>query len=269
MLTTPIAGAKRTDILSVRISHRCSIAKSTLGAAKGCPAHAAVADLGDYSVPMHLLIVEDDIDLGQSLLAALKPEGFSALWVRRIGDAPAELCDPVPDCALLDLSLPDGDGLALLRHWRAQVGQMPVIVITARSGLEDRLAGLNSGADDFIVKPFAVSELIARIWAVVRRSARQASPRWALGDITIEPRAHQAWHCGELLDLSPREFRLLVELAKAPGALVSKALLGQQLEPLGEPLDAATIEVHLSNLRRKVGAERIQTVRGVGYRWVP
>lgn len=218
---------------------------------------------------MHLLIIEDDIDLGQALLAALKAEGLSALWVRKLADAPPGLGEPQPGCVLLDLSLPDGNGLDLLRRWRNDHLNVPVIVITARSALEDRLAGLHGGADDFIVKPFAVAELVARIWAVLRRSAQQASPVWQLGDITVEPRAHQAWLRGEELDLSPREFRLLVELTREPGVVVSKGVLGQRMEPLGDPIDAATIEVHLSNLRRKVGAEKILTVRGVGYRWVP
>lgn len=217
---------------------------------------------------MHLLIIEDDIDLGQALLAALKAEGLSALWVRKLADAPAGLGEPRPACILLDLSLPDGEGLDQLRRWRHEQLNIPVIVITARSALEDRLAGLHGGADDFIVKPFAVAELVARIWAVLRRSAQQASATWQLGEVTIEPRAHLAWRAGEPLDLSPREFRLLVELAREPGAIVSKGVLGQRMEPLGDPIDAATIEVHLSNLRRKVGADKIHTVRGVGYRWV-
>lgn len=217
---------------------------------------------------MHLLIIEDDIDLGRGLLSAIKAEGLTALWIRKLTDVPWGLCDPRPDCVLLDLTLPDGDGLEALRRFRRELIDVPVIVMTARSALEDRLAGLHDGADDYVVKPFAVSELLARIWAVVRRSARQASAVWALGDITIEPRAHQAWRDGELLDLTAREFRLLLELTREPGATVSKGVLGQRLVPLGDPLDAATIEVHLSNLRRKVGAEHIVTVRGVGYRWV-
>jgi two-component system, OmpR family, response regulator QseB len=225
--------------------------------------------LRTYSLPMHLLIIEDDIDLGQALLAALRAEGLSAVWVRKLGDAPAGLGEPKPDCVLLDIGLPDGNGLDLLRRWRGDHLSIPVIVITARSALEDRLAGLHGGADDFIVKPFAVAELVARIWAVLRRSAQQASPTWRLGDLALEPRAHRASLDGVALELSPREFRLLVELARAPGTVVSKGVLGQRMEPLGDPIDAATIEVHLSNLRRKVGAERIQTVRGVGYRWVP
>ncbi len=217
---------------------------------------------------MHLLIVEDDVELGQALLSSLKAEGLTAVWVRRLADVPIALGDPAPACVLLDLSLPDGDGLDMLRRLRRDHMKVPVIVITARSAVEDRLAGLHGGADDYIVKPFAVAELVARIWAVSRRSAQQASPIWTFDDIVIEPRAHVAWRAGKPLDLTPREFQLLVELAREPGVTVSKGLLGQRMAPLGDPLDSASIEVHVSNLRRKVGADRIATVRGVGYRWV-
>jgi DNA-binding response OmpR family regulator len=216
---------------------------------------------------MHILVVEDDVDLGRALLAALKAEGFSGLWVRRLAEVPNP-ASVGADCVLLDLSLPDGLGLQLLQHWRREYLQVPVIVITARSSLEDRLSGFDSGADDFIVKPFAMSELMARIGAVTRRSARQASPVWQVADLKLEPRAHQAWRDEVLLDLSAREFRLLMELARDPTVVVSKRDLGRRMEPLGDPLDAATIEVHLSNLRRKIGSERVRTVRGVGYQLV-
>jgi two-component system response regulator BasR len=166
---------------------------------------------------------------------------------------------------LLDLSLPDGSGLDLLHRWRRDGNSMPVIVITARSAMEDRLAGLDGGADDFVIKPFAAVELISRIRAVLRRSARQASEVWTLGALAIEPRKHRASLDGTPLDLSPREFSLLMELAREPGTVVAKGVLAQRLEPLGEPLDFAAIEVHLSNLRRKIGGERVRTVRGVGY----
>jgi two-component system response regulator QseB len=216
---------------------------------------------------MHVLIIEDDIDLGQALLASLKREGISGRWVRRLRDAEAFVGE-TPDCVLLDLALPDGYGIDLLRRWRARDNPVPVIVITARTALEDRLAGLDSGADDFLVKPFVMAELISRLRAVTRRYAHQASERWQLGELVVAPSMHQVWLSGELVDLSPREFRLLVELARDPESVVSKSLLGQRLEPLGDPLDSASIEVHLSNLRRKIGAERIRTVRGVGYQLV-
>ncbi len=213
---------------------------------------------------MHVLIIEDDLELGQALLSSLRQDGFSCLWVRCLAQAEAAL-DPAPDAVLLDLALPDGEGLTLLKRWRAAERSVPVIVMTARSALRERLDGLNSGADDFIVKPFAVAELIARLWAVHRRSAQQAGTRWRFGPLVLEPQAHLAWLDDLPLELSAREFRLLMELARAPGSVVSKSLLGERLEPLGDPVDPATIEVHMSNLRRKIGAARVRTVRGVGY----
>jgi DNA-binding response OmpR family regulator len=217
---------------------------------------------------MHLLIIEDDLDLGQALLASLRQEGFSALWVRRMADVP-DRPGPEVDAVLLDLTLPDGEGLALLRRWRAGAVATPVLVITARSALDERLAGLDGGADDYIVKPFAMAELVSRLWAVHRRTVQQASAVWTFGVLAIEPRAHRVTLSGQPLDLSAREFRLLVELARTPGDVVSKGGLGERLEPAGDPVDPATVEVHVSNLRRKIGAGRVRTVRGVGYQFVP
>jgi two-component system, OmpR family, response regulator QseB len=213
---------------------------------------------------MHILLVEDDLDLGPALLAALKAEGMSAQWVRRAGDARAAM-GPEVDLVLLDRALAGQEGLDLLREWRARRRSTPVIVITARSSLSDRLEGLDEGADDYLVKPFEIPELLSRVRAVHRRHRRQASEQWDLGALTVSPRSHQAWLNGEPLVLSAREFQLLLALAKDTDAVVPKHVLGQLLEPLGDPVDAATVEVHLSNLRRKIGSERIRTVRGVGY----
>ncbi len=214
---------------------------------------------------MHILLIEDDLDLGRALQSALKVEGLTSEWLRRTVDAPATVDATTVDCVLLDLTLPDGSGFDLLARWRNQGGQVPIIVITARSAVEDRLAGLDGGADDFVIKPFATAELLSRIRAVLRRSAHQASERWVLGELVIEPRRHTAQRGGAVLDLSPREFQLLLELAREPGVVVSKSVLSQRLDPLGEPVDFGAIEVHVSNLRRKIGAELIRTVRGVGY----
>lgn len=216
---------------------------------------------------MHILIIEDDLDLGQAILTALGQAGMTALWVRGLAEVGPVLAEP-PDCVLLDLTLPDGDGLDLLRRWRQRQQDVPVVIMTARAALEDRLAGLDGGADDYLVKPFALAELLSRLRAVARRHARQASECWHFGDLEVEPNGHRARLAGQDLDLSPREFRLLVELAREADRVVSKGLLGQRLEPLGDPLDSATVEVHLSNLRRKIGPERIRTVRGVGYQLV-
>ncbi|MBE7368937.1 response regulator [Ramlibacter pallidus] len=214
---------------------------------------------------MHILLIEDDLDLGRALQAALKVEGFSSEWRRRAADAPGVVDADTVDCVLLDLMLPDGSGFDVLARWRDKGNKVPVIVITARCAIEDRLNGLDGGADDFVVKPFATAELVSRVRAVLRRSARQASERWTVGALVIEPRRRQALLGGAPLELSPREFQLLVELARDPGAVIPKGVLAQRLDPLGDPVEFSAIEVHVSHLRRKVGAEFIRTVRGVGY----
>jgi two-component system response regulator QseB len=214
---------------------------------------------------MHILLIEDDLDLGRALQQALKAEGLTSEWLRRVVDAPRSFDNGTYDCILLDLTLPDGSGFDLLQRWRRQDIAVPIVVITARSGLEDRLAGLDGGADDFVVKPFATAELISRIRAVCRRSARQASEVWTFANLCILPRKHLAMLDGIELDLSPREYRILLELAREPGVVVPKGLLAQRLEPLGDPVDFPNLEVHMSNLRRKIGAHHISTVRGVGY----
>lgn len=218
---------------------------------------------------MHILIIEDDLDLGFALQQALKAEAITSVWLRRLADAPQIAADLDYDCALLDVSLPDGSGLDLLTRWRAAGVTLPIIMITARSGLDDRLAGLDGGADDFIVKPFAMAELVSRVRAVLRRYAQQASAIWILGSLKLEPRAYRASLDGEPLDLLRREFQLLLELAREPGTVVPKGVLAQRLEPLGEPLAFSLLEVYVSNLRRKIGAQRIHTLRGVGYMLVP
>lgn len=218
---------------------------------------------------MHILMVEDDLELGRALVGGLKAEGFTSEWVRRAADAQSLIDSSTIDCVLLDVSLPDGVGYDLLSRWRRAGAVVPVIIITARSALEERLAGFDGGADDFLVKPFATAELVARIRAVVRRSARQASDIWTFGELEIEPKTHLVRVAGKSVSLSPREFRLLLELGRDAGTVVPKGTLAARLEPLGDPLDFAAIEVHMSNLRRRIGAQRIRTVRGVGYMLVP
>ncbi len=214
---------------------------------------------------MHILMIEDDLDLGRGLMQALRTEDISCQWVRRAADAPSSFHGEVFDCVLLDLSLPDGTGFDLLSRWRGTNVSVPIIIMTARSALADRLAGLDGGADDFVIKPFATPELVSRIRAVVRRTVQQASEVWIFGELQIEPQRFVARLSGKSLDLSPREFSLLVALARDAGAVVPKGTLAQRLEPLGDALDFGALEVHVSNLRRKIGATRIRTLRGVGY----
>ncbi|MBB5205980.1 two-component system response regulator BasR [Inhella inkyongensis] len=214
---------------------------------------------------MHILLIEDDLDLGQALLSALRLESFSVQWLRRAADAPPLLDDPACSAMLLDLGLPDGSGLDLLRRWRAAQSRTPILLITARGALDERLDGLDAGADDYLVKPFEIPELLARLRAVLRRTAAQAGEAWQFGALTVLPRRMQAQLSGQLLDLTPREFQLLLALAEGGGEVVDKATLAQRLEPLGEALDTGALQVHLSNLRRKIGPERVGTLRGVGY----
>ena len=214
---------------------------------------------------MHLLLVEDDLDLGSALVLALQGGGMSCEWLRTAADADRFISLGTHDAVLLDLGLPDGHGLALLQRWRAQGLATPLIVITASDQLGDRLRGLDAGADDFLVKPFAVQELVARLHAVLRRAARQAGGVWRFGDLVIAPKRRECEVAGEAVALSPREFEVLLVLARAAGDVVPKHRLAQALAPLGEALDFNAIEVHVHHLRRKVGALRVKTVRGVGY----
>lgn len=214
---------------------------------------------------MHILLIEDDLDLGASLVRALQQDGFTVQWLRRAHDAPLQLDDPGCSAVLLDLGLPDGSGMELLRRWRRAQAAAPVLVITARSALQDRLGGLDAGADDYLVKPFDIPELLARLRAVLRRTAAQSGEQWQFGALSVWPRKCLAQLGGQPLELTPREFQLLLALAQGGGDVVPKRTLAQRLEPLGDPMDTAALQVHISNLRRKIGTERVGTLRGVGY----
>ena len=214
---------------------------------------------------MHILLIEDDLDLGRALIAALQLDGFTVEWLRRAADAPHLLDDGAFGAVLLDLGLPDGSGLGLLQRWRGEGSALPILLITARSALDDRLGGLDAGADDYLVKPFDIPEMLARLRAVLRRSAAQVRDTWVFGALSVVPRRSMAMLEGRPLDLTRREFQLLLALAQGGGDVVPKQVLAQRLEPLGEALDTASLQVHLSNLRRKIGPERIGTLRGVGY----
>ena len=214
---------------------------------------------------MHLLLIEDDLDLGTSLQQALRGEGHTSERLRSARQGQVIGREKGFDCVLLDLSLPDGNGMDLLRQWRSEGLKLPVIIITASAGLGERLAGLDGGADDFILKPFVVAELLSRLGAVTRRSAQQASALWTVGDLEIDTAAHEVRQGGEAVHLAPREYDLLVALARNPGRAVPKHRLTEMLSPLGETMDVNAVEVHVHNLRRKLGADCLRTVRGVGY----
>jgi len=223
---------------------------------------------------MRLLIVEDDPGISSGLLLALKAAGHAADVCDTVALARAALAVERFDAILLDLGLPDGDGVGLLtlvrtaRHRAA--GSLPdpdtpVLIMTARDGVDARIAGLDHGADDYLVKPFDANELLARIRAMVRRCAGRSSPLLVHGDLVIDPAARTALLHGENVPLGVREFALLQTLVEASPQVLSKARLETALYGFGESLESNTIEVHVHHLRRKLGEHLIKTMRGVGY----
>ena len=214
---------------------------------------------------MRLLLVEDDPMIGESLQRALRLEGYAVDWVRAAPAAEGTLASERFDLVLLDLGLPGGDGLDVLRALRARHDATPVIVLTARDGRGDRVAGLDAGADDYLVKPFELDELNARIRAVLRRHAGRAEPLLAHGDVTLDPATRRVTRGGVAVPLSAREFAVLEALMLRPGAVLSRAQLEDRLYGWGEEIESNAVSVYVHQLRRKLGADFIGNVRGVGY----
>lgn len=215
---------------------------------------------------MRLLLIEDDLALGTSLQKALAQSGFAIEWVRRVVEARAFVRSGQHDLVLLDIGLPDGSGLDLLREWRAgDSATLPVILLTARDGVEDRVGGLDLGADDYVPKPFATAELVSRIHAVLRRRAGFASQRWQAGGLSVDVAARRVEVDGQPIELSPREFTLVLELVRHAGSVVPRRKLERVVFPQVDLPDSNALDVHLHHVRRKLGAERIRTVRGVGF----
>lgn len=215
---------------------------------------------------MSVLLVEDDPLIGSGLEQGLKQEGFAVDWVKDGDAATLALRTTGYGLLLLDLGLPNRDGLSVLAALRRRDETLPVIVITARDGLPDRIAGLDSGADDYLVKPFALEELLARIRAVNRRHAGRAQTTLTIGALRLDPVKHQVWLNDDEVTLSPKEFVLLHELMREPGAVISREQFEERLYSWGEEVESNAVQVHIHNLRKKLGHEMILTVRGVGYR---
>lgn len=203
--------------------------------------------------------------IGDSLRAALRLDGYAVDWVRDAAAAQSTLASERFDLVLLDLGLPKGDGLDVLRAMRARHDSTPVIVLTARDGLGDRVAGLDAGADDYLVKPFELDELNARIRAVLRRHSGRAQPGITHGGVTLDPATRQVTRDGVPVLLSAREFAVLEALMQRPGALLSRAQLEDRLYGWGEEIESNAVSVYIHQLRRKLGPDFIQNVRGVGY----
>lgn len=214
---------------------------------------------------MRILLVEDDEMVGEALRAALRQQGLAADWVRDGETAIAVTATEAFDAVLLDLGLPRRSGLEVLRAMRAHANTAPVIVLTARDALADKVAGLDAGADDYLVKPFELDELLARLRAVHRRQAGRAEPVLQVADLRLDPATREVSRGGRPILLSAREFAVLQALLERPGAIVSRAQLEDRLYGWGEELESNAISVYMHQLRRKLGDDLLHTVRGLGY----
>ena len=215
---------------------------------------------------MRVLLVEDDQMLGSAVLQALHDAAYAVDWVQDGATASAALDNHDYELVLLDLGLPRRDGIQVLRRMRSRGDATPVLVITARDSVDERIEGLDVGADDYLGKPFAVGELLARLRALVRRSAGATTSTLTNGIISLELAAKRAVADGVAHGLSQREFALLQALMLRPGAVLSRAQLEQSIYGWGEEVESNAVDVIIHGLRRKLGAERIRNVRGLGWR---
>lgn len=215
---------------------------------------------------MRILLIEDDLGLGEAVRDHARAEGHTADWAQSLADATACTQTISYDLILLDLMLPDGTGTDFLRGLRARGAKVPVIILTARDRITDRIAGLNAGADDYLVKPFNLEELSARINAVARRYSGNPNPLIQLGDLAVDLGARSLTGPDGAIDLSQREWVILESFLRHPGLIVSKAQLEEQLYSFDAEVESNTIEVYVSRLRKKLGRDLIGTHRGLGYR---
>ncbi|SAL52264.1 response regulator [Caballeronia concitans] len=214
---------------------------------------------------MRILLVEDDVLIGRGLQHGLRKEGMAVDWTTDGEAAAIALRTTSYGLILLDLGLPKQDGLTLLKNLRGRHDPTAVIIITARDGVPDRVAGLDGGADDYMVKPFALEELLARIRVLDRRHAGRAQATLQAGEIELDPARRSVLLRGEKISVTAREFALLYELMRSPSVVVTREQLEERLYGWNEEIESNAIQVHVHNLRRKLGAQAIRNVRGVGY----
>ncbi|MBK6007660.1 response regulator transcription factor [Ramlibacter ginsenosidimutans] len=214
---------------------------------------------------MRILLVEDDAMIGKAVLDVLRTEHYAVDWVRDGSAADAALLAERYDLVLLDLGLPRADGLSVLRALRSRHDPVPVLVATARDAVGDRVAGLDAGADDYIVKPYDTDELLARVRALLRRSAARGDPLITHKGVELNPATREASVNGQPLSLTPREWALLEPMLQRPGVVFSKAQLEQKLYSWKDEVSSNAVEVYVHGLRKKLGADFIRTVRGLGY----
>ncbi|MGN6082040.1 response regulator [Trinickia sp.] len=215
---------------------------------------------------MRLLLVEDDRMIAEPVVDTMRRAGYAIDWAQDGRAAELSLDNGVYDLVLLDLGLPKKDGIAVLQGYRNAGGAAPVIILTARDAVDERVRGLDTGADDYLVKPFELDELAARVRALLRRRTGQKQPIYTHGELSLDPAAHEVTKNGVPVALVPREFALLRALIESPTQVHTKAQIEEKLYGWGEEVGSNAVEVHVHSLRRKLGAEQIVTVRGVGYR---
>lgn len=214
---------------------------------------------------MRLLLVEDDNALGSGVRAGLRQDGYTIDWLTDGASALHALQTEEFDLAILDLGLPRLDGLQVLQQLRAGGSILPVLVLTARDALDDRILGLDAGADDYLVKPFDLNELKARLRALLRRSAGRPQVLIEHGGVVLDPASQQVSYQGSPVALTPKEYQLLHELLSQPGKVITRERLVQTLYGWDEEAESNTLEVHIHNLRKKLSSDLIRTVRGIGY----
>ncbi|MBG6076344.1 response regulator [Polaromonas sp. CG_9.11] len=214
---------------------------------------------------MRLLLVEDDAMIGEAVLQVLRAEHYAVDWVRDGVMADAALRSEQYDLVLLDLGLPQRDGLDVLRALRQRRATVPVLVATARDGVAERIAGLDAGADDYVLKPYDIDELLARIRALLRRSAGRGEPVFAHKGVSLNPATREATVHGQPILLSAREWAVLEALIARPGAVLSRAQLEEKLFSWKDDISSNAVEVYVHGLRKKLGNDFIQNVRGLGY----
>ena len=214
---------------------------------------------------MRVLVVEDDKLLGDGIRTGLSQAGFAVDWVEDGALGEAALATGDYAVVVLDLGLPKLSGLDLLRRLRTSGNSVPVLILTARDAVEDRVKGLDSGADDYVVKPFDLDELAARLRALIRRHSGEADAFLRIGELELDPAKHRARFRGQEVELSAREFALLHELMLNAGRVLSREQLEQRLYAWGDEVESNAIEVHIHHLRRKLAPELVRTIRGVGY----
>lgn len=214
---------------------------------------------------MRLLLVEDDTALGEGLRTGLREEGYTIDWLQDGASALHALTQETFDLVILDLGLPRLDGIHVLKRLRGTGSSLPVLILTARDGTDDRIAGLDAGADDYLIKPFDLNELKARIRALLRRSSGRATVLIEHGGVSLDPVSQQVHYQGRPVSLTPKEYVLLHELLAQPGKVFSRERLTQLLYGWDEEAESNTLEVHIYHLRKKLFGELIRTVRGIGY----